>query len=178
MLSVSVPSPTIVSISSRILISAGCTGPLNVSRLLPPSIRTRRADRQRWRSSLHVSRRQSSWSRRPWVGVAPVARTAARAASALSNRSLTSRSRVAAMRGLFNPPAAHFSMSHPPNLQRFSGHTDAVGAACQRRKSHAFAENQDLMAAAKPARQEQCLERQSRLQVGDVEVGAEPEQEV
>src|SRR5262249_56393802 len=34
------------------------------------------------------------------------------------------------------------------------------------------------MAAAKPAGQKQCLERQSRLQVGDVEVGAEAEQEV
>ena len=35
------PSPTTVSCSSRIFIVPGCTGPLNVSRLLPDSVRMR-----------------------------------------------------------------------------------------------------------------------------------------
>ena len=43
------PSPTTVSSSSRTFMRAGCTGPLKVSRLRPPSMRTRSAERRRRR---------------------------------------------------------------------------------------------------------------------------------
>src|SRR5262245_21615470 len=88
------PSETTVSCSSRILMAAGMAGPLNVSSDLPPSERTRNVDRCRRSRSSSVSNRQSSCSRRPSRGVAPSARILSRASSALSKRSLISRSRA------------------------------------------------------------------------------------
>ena len=78
-----------------------CAGPLKVSRLLPPSERTRSVDRWRRSRSSSVSNRQSSCRRRPSRGVAPSARIFARASSALSKRSLISRS--SGMRACQNP---------------------------------------------------------------------------
>ena len=40
------PSLTIVSSSSRSFMGEGCTGPLNVRKALPVSIRTRRTERR------------------------------------------------------------------------------------------------------------------------------------
>src|SRR5581483_878094 len=73
------PSLTIVSSSSRRRISDGWIGPLKVIVLFPDSLRTRSTDA--WRSS----------------DSAPVSLPAARAVSALSNRSLISRSSMAVM---------------------------------------------------------------------------------
>src|SRR5215471_17856421 len=159
------PSPTTVSISSRTFTVAGCTGPLKVNTLRPPSCRTRRADRRRRRSSLVVSSRQSSCRRRPCRGVAPMERTAARAASALSNGSLTSCSSVADM-------TVYLTM-------RLLRHAHAERTTEQRGCSDVLAENQHFKRAAEAAGHEQRFQRQTRFQVGGIDFsGLEPEQKV
>ena len=57
------------------------TGPLNVSRLLPDSLRTRSAQPARRSDSSSVSNSASSWSRRHRSGAAPAARIASRASA-------------------------------------------------------------------------------------------------
>ena len=94
-----------VSSSSRTFMRPGCTGPLNVSRLLPFSMRTRSTHRRRRNSSSSVSSSESSCSRRPSRGVAPQATMAARASSAESNRSLISRSSVVVGMGMLSSGA-------------------------------------------------------------------------
>ena len=79
------PVADAVSSSSRSFMTEGCTGPLNVRRLVPDSIRTRNTEPRSRSDPSAVSSRQSSWSRRPRSGVAPAAITAARAASGSSN---------------------------------------------------------------------------------------------
>ena len=91
------PSPTTVSNSSRSFIVESWMGPLKVMRLLPFSIRMRRAQ-PRSRSALSaLSSSASSCRRRPSSGWLPAATTASRAASAESKLSLTSRSTVVAV---------------------------------------------------------------------------------
>src|SRR5581483_2008546 len=91
------PSLTIVSSSSRRRISDGWIGPLKVIVLFPDSMRTRSTDPWRRSDSSSLSSSASAWRRRQRSGVAPAAITAARAVSALSNRSLISRSSMAVM---------------------------------------------------------------------------------